>query len=410
MCVCGVFPDVPHLFCVFGSSRLSGGAYRAVHESVGRGGTMPTSPSFTERRQQVLKLVIQEFIERAVPVASETLVRKHDLPFSAATVRNELAALEELGYLSQLHASAGRIPTNAAYRFFVQNFMDCMTLSEQEQRAIGSQFTQVGYDLEQWIQVAASLLARTTKNASVVTPPRAYETRFKHVELIAIHETVALMVLVLQDGTVHHQTLVLETAYTQSDLRTLSDGVNDICNDASAVRIQELLNHHKQQQSPTIDTCTLFVLEMVVQAMRQVEDQMNEQIHSDGLVEMLSQPEFIPALVKEEDSGRAIERVQQMLDILTSNKILGALILQALASDGVQVIIGDEHDNEEMRSYSVVLSRYGVDGTAAGVLGIIGPTRMSYPRSISTVRYVSFVMSELLHNLYSNEVRTPESV
>ncbi len=371
---------------------------------------MPTSPSFTERRQQVLKLVIQEFIERAVPVASETLVRRHDLPFSAATVRNELAALEELGYLSQLHASAGRIPTNAAYRFFVQNFVGCMTLSEQEQQAIGSQFTQVGYDLEQWMQVAASLLARTTKNASVVTPPRAYETRFKHVELIAIHDTVALMVLVLQDGTVHHQTLALETVYTQSDLRILSDGVNDICNDASAVRIQELLNHHKQQQSPTVDACTLFVLEMVLQAMRQVEDQMNEQIHSDGLVEMLSQPEFIPALVKEEDSGRAIERVRQMLDILTSNKVLGALILQALASDGVQVIIGDEHDNEEMRSYSVVLSRYGVDGTAAGVLGIIGPTRMSYPRSISTVRYVSFVMSELLHNLYGNEVRTPESV
>jgi heat-inducible transcriptional repressor len=126
--------------------------------------------------------------------------------------------------------------------------------------------------------------------------------------------------------------------------------------------------------------------------MRQLEEQLNSQIHSDGLIEMLSQPEFAQ-----------VQRVRQVLEMLQGGKGLSPLIPRALASNGVQVVIGGEHSRDEMREYSVVLSRYGITGEVVGVLGVIGPTRMAYPRTISTVRYISTVMSDLLGDLYGSE-------
>lgn len=359
----------------------------------------------TERRQLILKLVVQEFIETAIPVASETLVRKYKLRVSSATVRNDLAALEELGYLNQLHTSAGRIPTDAGYRFYVENLMERAPLSPAEQRTIRHQFYQVRSELDQWIHLAGTVLARTAQNASVVTPPRSYQSRFKHLELIAIHDTTVLLVLVLHDGTVKQQTLTLDTARSQEDLRRHSARINERCADLSTSQLAELVRRDQQPVPPEFDEFEQQVLEVILRAMRQFEDQINEEIHSDGLIEMLSQPEFIPALIKAEDAERAVERMRHALEVLTSGRGLSMLIPQALASEGVQVVIGGEHSEDEMREYSVVLSRYGVNGTVAGVLGVIGPTRMSYPRSIATVRYIASVMSDLLRELYGVEHR-----
>jgi heat-inducible transcriptional repressor len=336
--------------------------------------------------------VIQAYVETQAPVGSETLTRTYGLTVSSATVRNELSALEELGYLTHLHTSAGRVPTDAGYRYFVANLMDRTPLSPTEQRTIRHQFYQVRSELDQWIQLAGAVLARTAQNASLVTPPRAYQARFKHLELIAIHDTTVLLVLVLHDGTIRQQTLTLETAHNQEELTRSAGRINERCTDAPMSKIEALLNMQRAQPTPAIDELEQQVLELVIRAMRQLEEQLNEQIHSDGLIEILSQREF-------ED----IARVRQVLQILQSGKGLGPLIPQALASSGVQVVIGGEHSRDEMREYSVVLSRYGVTGEVEGVLGVIGPTRMPYPRTISTVRYISSVMSDLLGELYGGE-------
>jgi heat-inducible transcriptional repressor len=364
---------------------------------------------FNERRQLILKLVVQEFIETANAVASETLVRKHQLAVSPATVRNELAALEELGYLTHLHTSAGRVPTNAGYRFFVENLMDYTPLSPGEQDTIRRQFYQVRGEFDQWIQLGATVLARTAQNASVITPPQAYRSRFRHLELIAIHDTVILLVLVLHDGTVRQQTITTETVYTQEELRYVSASINERCDNETLDGVEMLPGRLKEPQAPHLENLRQHVLELVVRSMRQLEDSVNRQIYSDGLMEMLSQPEFIPSLLKEEDTDRAIERMRQVLETFTNSNALGSLIVQALASDDVQVIIGEEHGKDEMRDYSVVLSRYGVSGMVVGVLGIVGPTRMAYPRSISTVRYMSSVLSDLLGELYGTDADSPNA-
>jgi heat-inducible transcriptional repressor len=346
----------------------------------------------SERRRLILKLVIQEFIESSAPVSSDMLVKKYRLNVSSATVRNELNALEDLGYLTHLHTSAGRVPTDAGYRFFVENLMDRTPLSATEQRTIRHQFYQVRSELDQWISLAGAVLARTAQNASVVTPPRAYQSRFKHLELIAIHEATVLLVLVLADGTIRQQTLTLETARPQEDLSRIAVRINERLSDAGAQRVDELLGHGAAVHQPQQDELERQVLELVSKAMRQFEDQLNKAIHSDGLIEMLNQPEF-----------SQVERVRKVLEILQGGKGLGPLIPRVLASNGVQVVIGGEHGQDEMREYSVVLSRYGVEGGIEGVLGVIGPTRMSYPRTISTVRYISTVMSDLLGELYGPE-------
>jgi heat-inducible transcriptional repressor len=366
--------------------------------------------AFTERRQFILKLVVQEFVETATAVSSDMLVRKYGLTISSATVRNEMAALEELGYLTHLHTSAGRVPTDAGYRFFVEHLMEPRPLSAEERRAIRSQFSQVRGELDQWIQLGAAILARTAQNASVITSPQAYQSRFKHLELIAIYETTVLLVLVLHDGTVRQQTMTLETPQTQEDLRRIALRINERCKDASMQQVAGYCrdraedNESVEQLGPVLAELEQHVLTLVTAAMQQLEDQVNMQIYSDGLIEMLSQPEFIPALLKEEDASRAVERMRQVLETFTDHSILGTLVLRALASDGVHVVIGGEHGKDEMRDYSVVLSRYGVNGVVNGVLGIVGPTRMAYPRSISTVSYISTVLSDMVGNIYGVDI------
>src|SRR5262245_61263209 len=226
-----------------------------------------------DRRELVLKLVIQEFIENPLmPVASELLVRKYAMHVSSATIRNELAALEELGYLMHWHTSAGRVPTDAGYRYFVENLMDRTPLSATEQRTIRHQFYQVRTELDQWIQLAGAVLARTAQNASVVTPPRAYQARFKHLELIAIHDSTVLLVLVLHDGTIRQQSLTLETARRQEELSRSAGRINERCHDAPVGRMEELLHYDRTQVTPTFDELEQQVLELVVRAMHQLEE------------------------------------------------------------------------------------------------------------------------------------------
>lgn len=348
------------------------------------------APDMTERRQLILKLVIQEYIESAPAkgIASETLLKKYKLQYSSATIRNELAALEDQGLLTHLHTSAGRIPTDAGYRYFVENLMDRQALSAQEQRTIQHQFYQVRSELDQWIHLAAAVLAQTAHNAAVVTPPRSYEVRFKHLELIAIYETVVLFVLVLHDGTIKQQSLTTDQPHTQDELTQTAQRFNERLHTATVDKIEQFAS---EQRDPPLSTFERMILDVTIRAMHQIEGQINEALHYDGLLELLRHDEF-----------KDVDRVRQVLQILKEGKGIGPLIPQALNSDGVQVVIGGEHGQDTMREYSVVLSRYGRSGEVAGVVGILGPTRMPYPRSISSVRYISTVMSDLLADLYGD--------
>lgn len=339
----------------------------------------------TERRRQLLKLLIQEYVATSAPVASEHLLRRHGLNVSSATIRNELATLEELGFLTHLHTSAGRIPTDAGYRFFVENLMEQPVLPIHEERTIRHQFAQVQTTLDQWLNLAGSVMARRAQNVSVVLPPRVSLARLRNVHLIAVHDTLALVVVVLHDGMVRQQTLVLDSVHSQADLTKVAHMVNELGHDASIVHIRERL----EQLDASIDPLVRAVCELACSTMRQYEEALNSDVRADGLLEMLNHPEFAQT-----------ERIKHMLELVQTGNVLAPVLPQVTRSDGVQVIIGTEHQHPEMRDMSMVLARYGVDDEIVGVLGVVGPMRMPYARAIATVRAIAAVMSDLVGELH----------
>ncbi len=333
------------------------------------------------RQQLVLGLVVREYIGTARPVGSKT-IEAYGLGVSSATIRNEMSRLEELGYLVQPHTSAGRAPSEKGYRYFVEHLMREAHLTDDERRMIRHQFHQVGVDLEQWMRLAASVLARTADSAAVVTSPRAEACRLQHLEMVSVNETMALLIIVLGGGLVRQQMLTLDEAMGQDTLSQISNRLNDLCAGGTAGRIdasRSLLGSFEQQ-----------VVAVVSTVMRRVDDQSSLHVYRDGLINILHQPEFsLP------------ESARQVVQLLEDRTTLEELLTEMLAVGGVQVIIGGEGRWNELRECSLVVSPYGVSGQATGALGVMGPMRMPYSRAVSTVRYVAGLMSDLFRELYT---------
>ncbi len=184
--------------------------------------------NLTERQKQILALVIRDYIETAQPTGSQRLVEAYGLHYSSATVRNEMMALTEMGYLRQPYTSAGRVPTEEGYRYFVRQLMGHTELSAQTQRTIIHQFYQAGSDVDRWMRLAASVLAQQSQAASLVTAPHPDQTTFKHVELIGTQGRQVLMVLVLAGGEVRQQMLALAEPVGQEHLSQAAQRLNTL--------------------------------------------------------------------------------------------------------------------------------------------------------------------------------------
>src|SRR6201987_6299856 len=204
---------------------------------------LPMIP-MSQRKQDILRALVEEYIHTATPVASETLVRKYGLNFSSATVRHELAGLEEANLIYQPHTSAGRVPTDLGYRYFVEHLMQESALSLDEQRLIRHQFYQVQDQLDQWVRLTASVMARLLHRAAVMTPPRSNEGRLKHFEVLSVTDLSAHLVLVLEDGTVKQQRLLLETSINQEDLSASSARLNNLLQGKNAKQVETLLGQY----------------------------------------------------------------------------------------------------------------------------------------------------------------------
>jgi heat-inducible transcriptional repressor len=347
----------------------------------------------SQRKQQILRALVQEYIHTATPVASETLVRKYGLRFSSATVRHELAGLEEASLIYQPHTSAGRVPTDLGYRYFVEHLVEESSLSLDEQRLIRHQFYQVQDQLDQWVRLTASVMARLLHSAAVMTPPRASEGRLKHFEVLSVSDLSAHLVLVLMDGTVKQQRLLLETPLEQAELSAMSSRLNELFYGKSGAELDKILSRYDSSSVEHLIGST------IAHILEQHGDPLGDVFYREGVVNILEQPEYSRIGHEEERN----ERVRKVLEVLEQNRFLPALASHLREADGVQVIIGGENDWDEMRDVSLVVSRYGREDKIGGLLGVIGPTRMQYGRAIAVVRYMTQVMNELLSEVYGYE-------
>jgi heat-inducible transcriptional repressor len=344
----------------------------------------------SQRKQQILRALVEEYIHTATPIASETLVRKYELPFSSATVRHELAGLEEANLIYQPHTSAGRVPTDLGYRYFVEHLMEESALSLSEQRLIRHQFYQVQDQLDQWVRLTASVMARLLHSAAVMTSPRANEGQLKHFEILSVTDLSAHLVLVLTDGTVKQQRLMLENPVEQEELSFSAVRLNKLFHEKSAIEVETLTG--KQDLSEVehlIGTTIAHILE-------QHGDPLGDVFYREGVLNILEEPEYSRIGPEEERN----ERVRKVMEVLEQNRFLPVLASQLRESDGVQVIIGGENEWDDMKDVSLVVARYGQEGKIGGLLGVIGPTRMQYGRAIAVVRYMSQVMNELIAEVY----------
>ncbi len=337
----------------------------------------------TTRRRAVLGLVIRSYIDNPQPIGSKAFVEGYGLDISPATIRNEMAALEDMGYLTHPHTSAGRIPTEQGYRFFVENLLGETELPAREQLMIRHQFHQARLELDQWARLAAAVLAHTTHNAALATPPRAYESMFKHLELVSVRDTLVLLVLVLHGGMLKQQMLVLEEPVEQELLSMLSNQVNDTFRDLTAIQIAGRL--------AILDALGQQVGRVVMQLMAAIDGRTDDFVYREGLTHILAEPEF---------SQR--EQVRHMVQALEGPALVDVITTATtpLEVGGVQVLIGGEGRWQDLRELSLVLSRYGVAGGATGLLGVVGPLRMPYDRTIGAVRYVSQLMSAMVTDWY----------
>jgi heat-inducible transcriptional repressor len=344
----------------------------------------------SQRKQQILRALVEEYIHSATPVASETLVRKYDLSFSSATVRHELAGLEEAHLIYQPHTSAGRVPTDLGYRYFVEYLMEESALSLSEQRLIRHQFYQVQDQLDQWVRLTASVMARLLHSAAVMTSPRADVGRLKHFEVLSVTDLSAHLVLVLVDGTVKQQRLLLEIPIDQEELSASAARLNKLLQGKSAKQVEALLEQHD------FSTVEHLISSTILRILEQHGDPLGDVFYREGVVNILEQPEYSRMGPEEERS----ERVRKVMEVLEQNRFLPALASHLRESDGVQVLIGGENQWDDMKDVSLVVARYGQEGKIGGLLGVIGPTRMQYGRAIAVVRYMTQVMNELLAEVY----------
>ncbi len=332
------------------------------------------------RQQQILKIIIGEYIHSDTPIGSNALLKKHNLGISSATVRSEMARLEEMGYLTQPHTSAGRVPTDKGYRYFVEHLMGNASLSPTEQLTIRHQFHQARLELDQWMRLSAAVLASSTRNASLVTSPTVNQCKLKHIELISIQDYVVLLILVLQEGTVKQQIINLDTPHTQDELRAISRQLTDLWMNGDAASLSAA--------TPTLSGLAEHVANVVLEMMHRVDSRKTSEMYHAGLLQLLEQ-NIAPSNVME-----------QIIRVVEERNLIEQLVGQTLTQNGIQIIIGGEGKWDDLSQVSIILSRYGSIKGASGALGVVGPTRMSYRHAVSIVQYMSHLMSNLISDLY----------
>jgi len=350
-----------------------------------------TSGPLDARAQAILRAVIEEYVAGATPVGSASLVERYHLGVSSATVRNILADLESAGLLAHPHTSAGRVPTDAGYRFYVEWAAGVSALPQIEQLMIRHQFGQVEFATDQWFRLAATTLAATTRAAGLATPAKPRSARARRLELVAIGERMASLVVVLNEGSIKQALIALDGRTDDRTLAAAGRRLNESCAGLTAAGVEERMRWFSD--APLDDPIFALVRrvgERLARILRDFDAAAVEQLFSDGLLNVMAAPEFAQS-----------EKLRGVFAALEDRTYLGELFGTVTRSPGVQVFIGRENRAAEMSDVSLVLAPYGQPDRAMGVVGVLGPTRMHYPLAIGTVRFVSGLMNELVDHLYA---------
>jgi len=336
------------------------------------------------RTATILNSIIGQYIIKATPVSSQSVLADCQLDVSPATVRNDMAHLEQEGYITRPHTSAGSIPSDKGYRYYVESIGN-VKLPLPEQRLVSHLFHQVETSLDEWLHLATALIAQMAQNVAIVTTTKSEAGKFKHLELVGLHDAVILAIFVLSGANVKQQLITFDHNISQAELTTMAIKLSAAYSGlpSSQIVAKEMELSPAEQQ----------ITDCLVAVMQAQDSQSYEEQHLDGLHFTLNQPEFAHS-----------QRMQALMELIEQRTLLKSIMPVKPTTDRIQVIIGRENQSEVIRDYSVVIRQYGLPEEAIGKIVVVGPTRMPYARTIATVEYLSLVLTLLMAKLYGRTI------
>ncbi|MBN2075998.1 MAG: heat-inducible transcription repressor HrcA [Dehalococcoidales bacterium] len=337
------------------------------------------------RSEAILKSIVAQYIVKATPVSSGSITSDSELKVSSATIRNEMVNLEKEGYIIRPHHSSGSVPLDKGYRIYVDT-LDEIKLPATEQRMINHLFHQVEGELDGWLNLAATLLSQMVQNVALVTKPKTEACQLKHLEVISLQDSLALLIIVFQGAKVRQQLIEFEDNITQEELRSTAGKLNDTFTGFTKSEISKT----KEVLSPVEKK----IIDYLLKEMEAEDNRQYVESYLDGLHYTLNQPELA------HNYGQALN----LMELVEQRHLVKSIIPSKIKGHGVQVVIGKENETESVHDYSVVISEYGLPGEATGTISVVGPTRMQYARTISTVGYLSLILNLLVAKLYGKEI------
>jgi len=333
-----------------------------------------------ERKLAVLRAIVEDYVSTQEPVGSRSLVERHNLGVSPATIRNDMAALEEDGYITQPHTSAGRIPTDKGYRLFVDRLSAVKPLSQAERRAI-AQFLDGAVDLDDVVERTVRLLAQIPRQVAVVQYPSLTRSAVRHVELVPVSDTRVMIVLITDTGRVEQRVVEGRSPVTEDLVGDLRARLNQAVSGRGLTdvpgAVADLTDRFTPEDRPIVTAVVSTVLECLV-------DKHEERVVLGGTANLTRFGQDFPL------------SVQPVLEALEEQVVLLRLLGEATTPSSITVRIGHENPHESLAATSVVSMGYGVGSEAVAKLGVLGPTRMDYPGTMGAVRAVARYVGHIL--------------
>jgi heat-inducible transcriptional repressor len=338
-----------------------------------------------ERKAAVLRAIVSHYVRSGEPVGSKTIVDRFRLGVSAATVRNEMGVLEDAGYIYQPHTSAGRIPTDRGYRYFVDVWAGDGKLPADDARLVSDFFGEPRWELEDALRRTAALLSGMTDHAAVVFAPALDKSMVRHVELLRLSGDRAMVLLVTDTGRVENHVVLIPEALDDVQIDQTAEMLNKLVSDTPLEQVAEKIRS-------TLDRFPLELRDAVATVAGALDDELpsheSERVFLEGTSNIVDEGKFTD-----------LETVRQVIGALEHRRLLLEVLADALGTEAVGVRIGTENPVEEMQFCSVVSAPYLVEGNAIGSLAVVGPTRMDYRRTIAAVHEVASALGRMMSEL-----------
>lgn len=335
-----------------------------------------------ERGRAILEAIVDDYIASGEPVGSRAVTKRHNLNISPATVRNVMADLEDMGFLISPHTSAGRVPTDKGYRYYVDSLLQIRDLSDLEKQTIESHYQGKKGTVETLLQETGKALSSLSNYAGLVMVPRFTSTVFRHIEFVRLSNGKALVVFVSQTGLVQNKLIDLDEDLQQRDLEQMTNYLNQTLSGMTIQEVREKIAAEMKQEKALYDKLMKKALELSGQAL--AED-IEGQLFIEGTSSFLELPDFAE-VGKMKRLFQAFEQKNRLIELLDKSQQVG----------GVQIFIGSANRYNQIEGCSLITSSYqNVHGTI-GTLGVIGPNRMSYSKVIPIVDYTAKLVSRLL--------------